>query len=115
MNYNISALYYEFERVKSQVEYLNYCKEIEENSSIINSMPFDCMKAKLQIARLTQKYKDELNLLAKLYNNGMDVVEVAPDRNEYRLKAELKYLNNQIPIIAIIREQLKNAFKTVGD
>ena len=110
MKYNIQELYKKFEEVKSTKEYLDYFKDICDNSEIINAFPFDETKAKNQISTMVGKYGYDLNWLAGVYNNGMTVVKNAPKKDEYQLKMGLIYINNQIPIIALKRELTSYAF-----
>ena len=104
MKYNIQELYKKFEEVKSTKEYLDYFKDICDNSEIINGFPFDETKAKNQISTMIGKYGDDLNWLAGVYQNGMTVVPNPPKKDSDQLKNELSYINNQIPIIALKRE-----------
>lgn len=110
MNYNFQQLYKEFEEVKSTKEYLDYFKDICDNSEIINGFPFDEAKAKNKISIMVGKYGDDLNWLAVVYQNGMTVVPNPPKKDSNQLKNELSYINNQIPIIALKRELTSYAF-----
>ena len=110
MKYNIQELYKKFEEVKSTKEYLDYFKDICDNSEIINGFPFDETKAKNQISTMVGKYSDDLNWLAGVYQNGMTVVPNPPKKDSDQLKNELSYINNQIPIIALKRELTSYAF-----
>ena len=110
MKYNIQELYKKFEEVKSTKEYLNYFKDICDNSEIINGFPFDEAKAKNKISIMVGKYGDDLNWLAEVYQNGMTVVPNPPKKDSDQLKNELSYINNQIPIIALKRELTSYAF-----
>lgn len=110
MKYNIQELYKKFEEVKSTKEYLDYFKDICDNSEIINGFPFDETKAKNQISTMVGKYGDDLNWLAGVYQNGMTVVPNPPKKDSDQLKNELSYINNQIPIIALKRELTSYAF-----
>ena len=110
MKYNIQELYKKFEEVKSTKEYLDYFKDICDNSEIINGFPFDETKAKNQISTMVGKYGDDLNWLAGVYQNGMTVVPNPPKKDSDQLKNELSYINNQIPIIALKRELTSCAF-----
>ena len=116
MKYNIQELYKKFEEVKSTKEYLDYFKDICDNSEIINGFPFDETKAKNQISTMVGKYGDDLNWLAGVYQNGMTVVPNPPKKDSDQLKNELSYINNQIPIIALKRELTSYAFnKLLGN
>ena len=110
MNYDFQELYKKFEEVKSKKEYSDYFKDICENSEIINAFPFDETKAKNQISTMVEKYGNDLNWLAGVYQNGMTVVSFAPKKDQNQLKLELLYTNNQIPIIALKRELTSHAF-----
>ena len=110
MKYNIQELYKKFEEVKSTKEYLDYFKDICDNSEIINGFPFDETKAKNKISIMVGKYGDDLNWLAGVYQNGMTVVPNPPKKDSDQLKNELSYINNQIPIIALKRELTSHAF-----
>ncbi len=110
MKYNIQELYKKFEEVKSTKEYWDYFKDICDNSEIINGFPFDEAKAKNKISIMVGKYGDDLNWLAKVYQNGMTVVPNSPKKDSDQLKNELSYINNQIPIIALKRELTSYAF-----
>ena len=110
MKYNIQELYKKFEEVKSTKEYLDYFKDICDNSEIINGFPFDEAKAKNKISIMAGKYGDDLNWLAGVYQNGMTVVPNPPKKDSDQLKNELSYINNQIPIIALKQELTSYAF-----
>ena len=111
MNFNFENLYKKFDEVKSAKEYTDYIKDINDNLQIINSFPFDSIRARHQLSNLTTKYEDELNFLASAHGNGMTVVKTATNKNDAQLKYDLDYINNQIPIIALMRELDSYAFK----
>lgn len=111
MNYNFDEFYKAFEKVKSQKEFMDYCSEMRENASILNSIPFDENKAQSQINKLIAKYEHDLNCLANIYNNGMIVVKTTTKKSAFQRKDELQYINNQIPIIALFRELSKKALE----
>ena len=111
MNFNFENLYKKFDEVKSAKEYTDYIKDINDNLQIINSFPFDAIRARHQLSNLTTKYEDELNSLASANGNGMTVVRSASYKNDAQLKYELDYINHQIPIIALKRELDSYTFK----
>ena len=111
MDYNFEQAYKEFEKIKSSKEFLEYCDDITKTSEIINRIPFDEKEAAKQISDMSKKYENELNWLARVYANGMTVVQNAPIKNEAELRNELFYINNQIPIIALMRELDSHALK----
>lgn len=109
MKYNFDEFYKEFEKVKFQKEFMDYCSEMRENASILNGIPFDENKAQSQINKLIAKYEYDLNCLANIYNNGMIAVKTTTEKTAFQRKNELQYINNQIPIIALFRELSKKA------
>lgn len=111
MDYNFEQAYKEFEKIKSAKEFLEYCDDITKTSEVINKIPFDEKEAAKQISDMSKKYENELNWLARVYANGMTVVQNAPIKNEAELRNELFYINNQIPIIALMRELDSDALK----
>ena len=111
MDYNFEQAYKEFEKIKSAKEFLEYCDDIAKTSEVINKIPFDEKEAAKQISDMSKKYENELNWLAGVYANGMTVVQNAPIKNEAELRNELFYINNQIPIIALMRELDSHAIK----
>lgn len=111
MDYNFEQAYKEFEKIKSAKEFLEYCDDITKTSEVINKIPFDEEEAAKQISDMSKKYENELNWLARVYANGMTVVQNAPIKNEAELRNELFYINNQIPIIALMRELDSHALK----
>ena len=111
MKCDFSEFYKLFEQVKWQKEFINYRLEMDENTYILNSIPFKQSIAKAQIHKLTTKYKNDLNRLANIYENGMFVVNETPKKNEKQIKNELQYINNQIPIIALVRELSKESIE----
>ena len=111
MDYNFEQAYKEFEKIKSSKEFLEYCDDITKTSEIINKIPFDEKEATKQISDMSIKYEKELNWLAGVYANGMIVVRNATIKNKDELIRQLFYINNQIPIIALMRELDSHALK----
>lgn len=111
MNFNFENLYKKFDEVKSAKEYADYIKDLNDNLQIINSFPFDEIRARHQLSQLTTKYEDELNYLASAYGNGMTVVKATTYKSDIQLKSDLAYINDQIPIVALMRELDSYTFK----
>lgn len=113
MSFNFENLHKKFEEIKSAKEYAEYIKDINDNLEIIYSCPFDEIRARHQLSQLTTKYEDELNSLASAYGNGMTVVKtaLASYKSDTQLKYDLTYINDQMPIIALMRELDSYTFK----
>ena len=105
MDYNFEQAYKEFEKIKSAKEFLEYCDDITKTSEIINRIPFDEKEAAKQISDMSKKYENGKT------SRVMTVVQNAPIKNEAELRNELFYINNQIPIIALMRELDSHALK----
>jgi hypothetical protein len=110
--------YQELKFYKEIYDIEEYLKEMQENENIINN--YDRDRAVKQNQKLTTKYMLELNMIATLTKNNNYVVQV-----DYRIitdekiRNDLKYLNNLIPLIALSRMGISkiedNILNNMGD
>jgi hypothetical protein len=110
--------YQELKFYKEIYDIAEYLKEMQENENIINN--YDRDRAVKQNQKLTTKYMLELNMIATLTKNNNYVVQV-----DYRIitdekiRNDLKYLNNLIPLIALSRMGISkiedNILNNMGD
>lgn len=108
-------IYEKYDEIKEMKDYIDYENEMTTNRNILNSYPFEEETAKNQISYLVNKYKDEINAVAYLFNNGMYTTENSPAKNQTRLWNDLNYLNNLIPLFALERTALSHILKDVID
>ncbi len=104
MNYDMNKIYTIFEQYKNSKEFSEYFDEIIDNRRILSDNPFKAQKAQQQISKLTIKYQREFNLIATMYGNDMWVTSLPVQKTPHQIFFELQYINNNIPLVALIRE-----------
>ena len=111
-NFDLQKFYDLFDRIKSQKEYLEYCKEMQENNRILNEKPFNYIEADNQVKKLINKYEAELNAIALLLQNGMKTTTVNTKAPE-QIRGELQYVNSCIPLIALIQTMVSEELNKI--
>lgn len=109
MKSELERMYDYFKSLKSNSTYSQYFNDIEVNDSIINQKPFIQETAEKQISIMICKYRNELNKLADFYANGRTTTSSNVRKNMFQVREDLIYINNQIPIMALMRELPKEA------
>ena len=61
MGIDYKRVYQEFERVKSAKEFNEYLSELEKISRLLNTYPFDSVRATTVCSYLAGKYENEIN------------------------------------------------------
>lgn len=111
MNFDLDNIYRTFDKVKEKHDFKEYCDELDENSRILNEIPFDAQKAQQQISKLTTKYQFELNMLAYIYGNNMRVTNQPVSKTSENLWYDLRYINQHIPFFALERKGISDFLK----
>ncbi|MCM1385766.1 MAG: hypothetical protein NC231_00450 [Bacillus sp. (in: Bacteria)] len=108
MKFDLNYIYEIFKNVKDKHDFKEYCDEMDENSKVLDTIPFDTQKAQQQISKLTTKYRGELNMLACLYGNNMSVTSQPMLKTAEILWNDLYYINQHIPLFALERKGISN-------
>ncbi len=108
MNFDLNSIYRTFENVKETHDFKEYFDEMNENSKVLNEIPFDAQKAKQRISELTTKYRIELNMLASIYGNNMSVTNQPISKTPEILWNDLQYINQHIPLFALERKGMSD-------
>ncbi len=101
-------IYEKYDKIKELKDYIDYENEMTTNRSILNSCPFEEETAKNQIAKLISKYEKEINAVAILSGNGMQLTNNPPKKTPVQTWNELNYLNSLIPLFALERTGITN-------
>lgn len=111
MKFDFEEIHKLYEKAKETHDFQEYIDEIEENNNILSAQYFNSFEAKKQISKLAEKYRLELNILAKFQNNGMYVTNHNISKTDVAIRNDLIYINNYIPLFAIERAGLSNLLK----
>ena len=116
---NLSEIYEEYDKVKSEIDYIEYRNEISTNNNILRSNPFDEYSAIAQLDYLVRKYKKEINAFAILHRNGKTTSSNSPKKPPQEIWKDLDYVNSLIPLFALERTGksfiLKNIIKQIDN
>ena len=112
-NMNFERFYNLYEQIKQMKEFSEFEKERYENNYILNEKPFDKNKANQQVIMLINKYGIELNTIAILSRNGKTTTKQDHAKTEIQIKSELDYINQCIPLIALIRTQISSELNEI--
>lgn len=104
MNYDLNYFLQLYSERKKTKDFTEYETEIITNNAILNSIPFDKSAAESQIDTLVSKYKDLINAVANLTNNGRHTTTATTDnKSSQETWNDLNYLNQLIPWFALER------------
>lgn len=112
-NFDLKKFYDLFDRIKSRKEYSEYCKEIQENNRILNENPFNHTEANNQVIKLINKYRVELNTIARILQNEMTTTSQNYSKTTERIRGELQYINSCIPLIALIQTMVSEELNKI--
>lgn len=111
MNFDWKDIYQKFSQFKELDDFKEYCDEMDENSKVLNDIPFDELKAKQRISMLTTKYQIEINTLAFIYGNNMRVTNQPVQKTPDVVRNDLQYINDHIPLFALERKGISDYLK----
>ena len=104
MNYDLIYFFNLYSELKKTKDFSEYETEIITNNVILNSVPFDKLSADSQIDTLVSKYKDLINAVAHLTNNGRHTTTATTNnKSSQETWNDLDYLNRLIPWFALER------------
>lgn len=115
MGIDYKRVYQEFERVKNAKEFNEYSSELEQISRLLNTYPFDSVRATTVCSYLAGKYENEINQQPPEAGEKKTVIKgtVLPPKTPDNLKEDLYYFQTHIPIFALKREIKSEVAKTL--
>ena len=106
MDIDYRQIYQEFENAKHLKEYSEYVSEINEINTLLNTIPFDSIRAAQVCSDLAGKYEAEINQQPGQFGVKKTVVRgqnLLP-KTDAELVSDLQYFRANIPYFALKRE-----------